>query len=260
LLSGVTSILDERAFQSGVPTCNNMVDSIIKRLDDGGVLALLRANKNEVVQHGNEANFEETEALVEQPLRAISRDLTSYPVYNWGGNMHLFPEHMKLPNGTTEQAWVIWRCGDAPKNLPPVRQLKPHNLVNRNARKRLCELKFLTKKIELRAQGLGLLTDKLSFAEASTVYHQCKDAIELPSETTNSRKRRLTRGGYTEFARAPLPSIHRKKASLIGQEVWLTGTCDPLCKNETTPMEDRRSGRRSSVAPEASRPDEVHVV
>jgi hypothetical protein len=68
-----------------------------------------------------------------------------------------------------------------------------------------------------------------------------------------------TRGGYTEFARAPLPSIHRKEASLIGQEVWFTGTCDPLCKNETTPMEDRRSGRRSSVAPEASRPDEVHV-
>jgi hypothetical protein len=70
----------------------------------------------------------------------------------------------------------------------------------------------------------------------------------------------MTRGGYTEFTRAPLPSIHRKEASLIGQEVWLTGTCDPLCKNETTPIEDRRSGWRSSVAPEASRPDEVHVV
>jgi len=79
-------------------------------------------------------------------------------------------------------------------------------------------------------------------------------------DTINSwRTIALTRGGYTEFTRAPLPSIHRKEASLIGQEVWLTGTCDPLCKNETTPMEDRRSGRKSSVAPEASRPDEAHV-
>jgi hypothetical protein len=79
-------------------------------------------------------------------------------------------------------------------------------------------------------------------------------------DTINSwRTIALTRGGYTEFTRAPLPSIHRKEASLIGQEVWLTGTCDPLCKNETTPMEDRRSDWKSSVAPEASRPDEAHV-
>jgi len=56
----------------------------MKRLDDAGVLALIRANKNEVVRNGNEANFEETEALMEQPLSAISRDLTSYPVYSWG--------------------------------------------------------------------------------------------------------------------------------------------------------------------------------
>jgi len=46
---------------------------------------------------------------------------------------------------------------------------------------------------------------------------------------------------------------------LIGPEVRLAGSCDPLCKNETTPIGDRRSGRRSSVAPEALRPDEVHV-
>jgi hypothetical protein len=56
---------------------------------------------------------------------------------------------MKLPSGTTEHAWVFWRCGDAAKNLSSYRQLKPHDMVNRNARKRLCKLKFLMKKLEL---------------------------------------------------------------------------------------------------------------
>jgi hypothetical protein len=96
--------------------------------------------------------------------------------------------------------------------------------------------------------------------EASRMEEERRAQLVSLAAERHLAETRVTRGGYTEFARAPLPSIHRKEASLIGQEVWLTGTCDPLCKNETTPIEDRRSGRRSSVAPEASRPDEVHVV
>eukprot|EP00644_Phytophthora_capsici_P018791 jgi/Phyca11/132811/e_gw1.234.3.1 len=74
-----------------------------------------------------------------------------------------------LPSGTVEQAWVYWCCGDKVKNLPPFRQLRPADLTNRNQRKRLF--------------------------------------VDLPQETTNSRKRR--RGQLVWVSAA---TILRKKA------------------------------------------------
>ncbi|KAG2990539.1 hypothetical protein PC120_g22917 [Phytophthora cactorum] len=182
LVFGVSEILGERVCQSGVPTCNGMADSIKTRLEDAGVLQLLRPSDN--VAACDDALDTATEAF-EPPLEE-----TSYPVYHWGGGMHLFPEDMALSSGSAEQAWVYWCCGNTAEILPPYRQLCPSHLSNRNQRKRLCELKFLMKKIELRAQALGLLTTKVSFDEAIDVFQQCKDVIDLPPETTNSRKRR----------------------------------------------------------------------
>ncbi|KAG2785828.1 hypothetical protein PC129_g18076 [Phytophthora cactorum] len=182
LVFGVSEILGERVCQSGVPTCNSMADSIKTRLEDAGVLQLLRPSDN--VAACDDALDTATEAF-EPPLEE-----TSYPVYHWGGGMHLFPEDMALSSGSAEQAWVYWCCGNTAEILPPYRQLCLSHLSNRNQRKRLCELKFLMKKIELRAQALGLLTTKVSFDEAIDVFQQCKDVIDLPPETTNSRKRR----------------------------------------------------------------------
>ncbi|KAF1791130.1 hypothetical protein GQ600_4359 [Phytophthora cactorum] len=104
MVSGVSEILEERVCQSGVPTCNSMADSIMKRLEDAGVLQLC--------------------------------DLQS----------------------------------------------KPAQTVVR--------VEVLDEKIELRAHALGLSTTKVSFDEAIDVFQQWKDVIDLPPETTNSRKRR----------------------------------------------------------------------
>ncbi|KAG3160194.1 hypothetical protein PI126_g7008 [Phytophthora idaei] len=173
----------------------------MKRLGDAEVLQLLRPSDN--VAACADARDTATEAL-EPPLEEAS-----YPVYHWGGGMHLFPEDMALPSGSAEQARVFWCCGNTAKALPPYRQLCPSDLSNRNQRKRLCELKFLMKKIELRAQALGLSTTKVSFDEAIDVFQQCKDVIDLPPETTNSRKRR--RGQLVWVSAA---TILRKQANV----------------------------------------------
>ncbi|KAG3122560.1 hypothetical protein C6341_g26920 [Phytophthora cactorum] len=62
----------------------------MKRLEDAGVLQLLRPSDN--VAACDDALDTATEAL-EPPLEE-----TSYRVYHWGGGMHLFPEDMALPN------------------------------------------------------------------------------------------------------------------------------------------------------------------
>ncbi|KAG3137770.1 hypothetical protein PI126_g17221 [Phytophthora idaei] len=111
LVSGVSEILEECVCQSGVPTCNSMADSIMKRLEDAGVLQLLRPSDN--VAACDDDLDAATEAL-EPPLEE-----TSYPVYHLGGGMHLFPEDVALPSGSAEQAWVYWCCGNTAKTTPP---------------------------------------------------------------------------------------------------------------------------------------------
>ncbi|KAG3236868.1 hypothetical protein PI124_g18122 [Phytophthora idaei] len=83
----------------------------MKRLEDAGVLQLLRPSDN--VAACDDDLDAATEAL-EPPLEE-----TSYPVYHLGGGMHLFPEDVALPSGSAEQAWVYWCCGNTAKTTPP---------------------------------------------------------------------------------------------------------------------------------------------
>eukprot|EP00644_Phytophthora_capsici_P006757 jgi/Phyca11/103632/e_gw1.8.420.1 len=104
--------------------------------------------------------------------------------------MHLFPLDFKLPAGNAEQALVYWCCGDRSRNLPPLRQLRPADLSDLNQRKRLCELRFLIRKIELKASENRLSTTNISFSTAADLFQQCKESIELPASTESNRKRR----------------------------------------------------------------------
>ncbi|OWZ16758.1 hypothetical protein PHMEG_0009397 [Phytophthora megakarya] len=104
--------------------------------------------------------------------------------------MHFFPEGVKLPTGTPEQAWIHWYCGNSAQKLPPFRNMLPNDLGSGNLRKRLSDLKYLMSKIERAAKELNLSITNLSSSEAVTVFQQCKFAVELPAETEKNRKRR----------------------------------------------------------------------
>ncbi|POM69578.1 Hypothetical protein PHPALM_14129 [Phytophthora palmivora] len=191
LLSGVTSILEERAIQSGVPTCDSMASSIMKRLEDEGILQLFRTRNDTSNADGHNTENDTTADAGGEELSSIEDShACSYPVYHWGGGMHLFPPGVKLPTGSVEQAWMYWCCGDTAKKLPPFRQIRPADLVNPNQQKRLCELKFLMTKLERAARVLGLATTNIILTDAAVVFKQCKSAIEMPRETQKNRKRR----------------------------------------------------------------------
>eukprot|EP00644_Phytophthora_capsici_P015184 jgi/Phyca11/128360/e_gw1.75.126.1 len=72
----------------------------------------------------------------------------NFPLYTWGGGFHAFPEDVLLPEGTVEQAWGFWCCGDPARSLPPFRRLKSIDLKEKKHRKRLSDLKFLMGLIE----------------------------------------------------------------------------------------------------------------
>jgi hypothetical protein len=84
----------------------------------------------------------------------------------------------------------LWCCGDSSKNTPPLSLLEPTDMSVPSERKRLPNLRFLMKRIETRAQLMGLPTHRISAAEALTVYERCSDAVTLTATTQSGRKRR----------------------------------------------------------------------
>ena len=91
--------------------------------------------------------------------------------------VHEFPEHVSLPTGTVEQAWLYWCCGDPLQQIPPFRRLKPSNIQNTNMRKRLSDFRFVMERIDVRAQQLGLSTRQISMADALVVLPNAKPPL-----------------------------------------------------------------------------------
>ncbi|DAZ99387.1 TPA: hypothetical protein N0F65_005289 [Lagenidium giganteum] len=112
----------------------------------------------------------------------------TFEVYTWGGGLHAFPQNVRLPDGSPQQAWEYWCCGV--DRLPPFRTMKSADLMDRNQRKRLSDLRHLMSILQARAVQLGLRHQGITADEALTVLEQCKDAIEVETHTPAQRKRR----------------------------------------------------------------------
>jgi hypothetical protein len=170
LVNGVDQVLENRAVQSGIPTCDRVADTVIQRLEAAG---FTRCNTNE------------DNATVDESVEA-----DSWRVYTWGGRLHEFPRDTDLPSGGVEQAWVYWCCGDPGRQLPPFKRLRPMDFVDKNKRKRLSDFRTLMQRIETRARELQLETNAISIVTAVDVFSKCKDIVEIPDTTRNGRKRR----------------------------------------------------------------------
>ncbi|OWY92511.1 hypothetical protein PHMEG_00038456 [Phytophthora megakarya] len=212
LISGVTNILEERAIQTGFPTCDTTASSILKRLKDEGVLQLLRTNSSTVNADSHLIGGSGDEAI-DVNVQDDEDKTPCYPIHSWGGNIHIFPIGVTLPTGTPEQAWVFWCCGDSSKKLPPFRLMRPVDLNTVNQRIRLSDVKFLMKQVEATAKELDISVVKLTFPGAVAVFQQCKAAIELPPETLNNRKRRRGQLVWPSVA-----TILRQKKTRVANE------------------------------------------
>lgn len=180
MMDGMTSILEQRAAETGVPTCDRLAASVMSRLADAGLLRLL-----DRLDNGDSDECTGQSAVAQGCESALADAQRS-----WTEMMPQFPPGYTLPRGTTDQAWLYWCCGDQSLQTPPLRRLDPSHLPTTNDRKRLSDLKFLMQRLENRATELGLSTSRVTMEEAAAIYDRCKGAIELTEQTHNGRKRR----------------------------------------------------------------------
>ncbi|DBA05028.1 TPA: hypothetical protein N0F65_000716 [Lagenidium giganteum] len=172
VVDGVTNVIEERECHNGVPTCDRLAATVMRCLRDAGVL---RREEPDVVP-----SIQNDDDVPASPA--------TFEVYTCGGGLPAFPQNVRLPDGSPQQAWEYRCCGV--DRLPPFRTMKSPDLMDRNQRKRLSDLRHLMSILKARAVQLGLRHQGITADEALTEFEQCKDAIEVDTNTPAQRKRR----------------------------------------------------------------------
>lgn len=177
IVEGVLEKLEEKAIGLGTVTTAGLSDAIMKCLEEGGVMRIVRALENPVTNAAG--------------IPAPASNNGNQPIaYHWGGRIQLLPEGFQFPAGGVLEAWRFWCCGDQSKGYPALKSVNPEDLPTTNHRKRFCDLKFLMNKIEERAKDLGLEKSQMSEMEAIETYNACKDVVEISATTLTGKKRR----------------------------------------------------------------------
>jgi hypothetical protein len=172
IIDGVIAVLDERAIGSGVVTRDMLHQEFAAH--SARIEAICREGRHSVA-----------------PI--TTREEENRPMgqlYSWGGALHPVPETFELPSVSCRDAWHLWIQGDASKQYPPFRKLKPIDMPASNARKRLSDLRYLMQKVERHAVAAGRSISNLSPRSASVVFDEHSSVIDVSTSTDGSRKRR----------------------------------------------------------------------
>ena len=167
-IEGVMKELEDRAIGAGTVTRDVLNDSIMRCLEEAGIPQILERLENRSDSGRNHTSAPET--------GSGERDMSNIQVYQWGGRFHKFPEDVEFPNGGVLEAWQWWIAGNAAKNYRPFRELEPMDCNTRNKRKRLCDYRYLMRRLESRARaGNFWMEDKT--IEAANEMFECLSTV-----------------------------------------------------------------------------------
>ncbi|ETL41182.1 hypothetical protein L916_07778 [Phytophthora nicotianae] len=117
-------------------------------------------------------------------------DRVTPSTFFWAGRFRRVPSDFVLPTRCVANLWVLWRCGNAEKQLPPLCMLDGVDMPNRNSQKRLSDARYLMKRLEAIGTARNLLRRRQTVEEVVRVYAACSSAVKVPLTTAHARKRR----------------------------------------------------------------------
>ena len=180
-VEGVTQVLEDRAIGAGTVTFD-------------GLRNMLRSVVGECNGPPRATDTNQTESQ-----NAINTGPGIW--HHYGGRFHRVPQNFELPNGSAEQLWIHWCCGNATLQFAPLKNLAPMDLDDRNLRKRLSDARFLMMKIESKAQELELNLNNINAGDAAAVFDQCKEVLNIPNSTSQGRDRRTGQLKWTTIVK-----------------------------------------------------------
>lgn len=185
-VQGVNQILEDKAIGAGTVTRDGLREMLYDCLRDAGVTSIL-PRLNELDNRTTDPRFNQEN---------IANGALNIQTFLWGGRMHPVPEGFTLPICDCETIWEYWLCGDAEKNIPPLKHLQPFDFTHRNQKKRFSDLKYLMYHF-MECLAADDLTSNISISEARIVYSNIKDKISLHETTKENHRRRKVQTLWT---------------------------------------------------------------
>ncbi|KAG3060632.1 hypothetical protein PI125_g24856 [Phytophthora idaei] len=98
-------------------------------------------------------------------------------------------------------------CGNKAKQVPPLRNLDGHDMLNRKMQKRLSQLRYAMSKIESAATSKDLLWLCQTVEGVTQDFVDCEDSVAVANLTEKSRKRRRGQLGWATVGKL----LHKKQ-------------------------------------------------
>ncbi|GMF32529.1 unnamed protein product [Phytophthora lilii] len=203
IVKDIVHELENRAIGASPVTYDGLHDALRNCLAEVGVHELISKHSTSDSQAAQESDTPDEHATL--------------PTFVWDGRFRRVPPDFALPECSVAHLWVLWRCGNAEKQYPPLYLLEGADMPNRNTQKRLSDARYLMKKIEALATAKNLLRRRQTVEEAVQVFTACSSAVEVPPQHRTRPK---------ETQRAAQLDLDRSSAQNRRQE-----TADSLASN-----------------------------
>jgi hypothetical protein len=113
-----------------------------------------------------------------------------YAMHAWGGRLHPIPEDFAFPKGGVRYAWYFWMCGSEQEGYPPLRILGPHDMRDKNMRRRLCDYQVMMRLLEAEVRLRDGWVEHPTMQQASGMFALGASVLETPALTARERERR----------------------------------------------------------------------
>lgn len=174
--------LEERAIGAKTVTFDGLNDMIESCLERSGITSLvdhIRSNRshdnqicnNEVGQSANES-----------------------------GKYRRLPDTFSFSDCGPRHLYMLWVFGNKNEGWPPFRLIQSKDLKTKDQKKRLCDVRFLMRRIDRKAKTLNInITDIMDIETVMSTFERCKEAIAVAENTEHQRKRRTSQLSWRTF-------------------------------------------------------------
>jgi len=95
-----------------------------------------------------------------------------------GDESRLLPTNFKWVKANTRAIYTQWHFGNREKGYPAYKTLKPRHFYTKDQKKRLSDLRYLVREIEIEARALGVYVEQPDgIEEAGFMYDQCENFL-----------------------------------------------------------------------------------
>lgn len=187
VVSGITTVLEDRAIQSQAVTPSQLESLLSRCLERAGL---------------NRTSSSDLTSNTPSPSSSSDSGRIERMTFWWGGKPHMLPEEYCVPILPLLLSWQLYMMPDIDRNLPPLRLVHSTDFSNPNARKRFSTYRTLMLQIESQLKTQGRWIEFPSLAECNQMFDFGSPVLGIP----DTPKRRLS-----QIAWSTAPNIQRQR-------------------------------------------------